>query len=467
MAQNRYNFESPGASASDAIQEFLLKQIALKRQQLIDDTNRKVSEQNIAASKESTASLTAQRTAAEETRRQQMAVGVAGTMVPGQDLPEDTQKTLREGNLGHLINQTTTQGPEIGNESVMGGVPTYATATTQTFRGTPDQIEKQKRDAEITQFINEPDVPEQYKPLQAYLKAQRISGDKTLPKELFLNQQEPLYRTNSHTGKVERMTDTGAWATVTGTVPKDAKFVTFAEPTSNTFNINTTNEAGVDMLAIRLATSGDTSGLGRGGLQSEFGQAVMKRAAQYNKATGQFVTGTNPNAPDLTSAKAGYSADSKALAAVQLNMDTVEAYTRTAKYNADKLDTIMKEVPDTGIPWFNTPYRALSTNLGASRAMAKLNAIRQSVQNEYARINSQSNLSGVLSDSARKEFEVILSDNSTPEMIHEALAVLQMEGGNRLKGFREQRDEVKGRIGTGTPITGAAGNYNPATGRVE
>lgn len=52
MAQNRYNFESPGAAASDALQEFLAKQEALKRQQMLDEMNAKVQAQQMAESQQ-------------------------------------------------------------------------------------------------------------------------------------------------------------------------------------------------------------------------------------------------------------------------------------------------------------------------------------------------------------------------------------------------------------------------------
>lgn len=54
MAQNRYNFESPGGSARDAIQELLLQREAQKRQAMLYELNRKQAEAQMLAQQEQT-----------------------------------------------------------------------------------------------------------------------------------------------------------------------------------------------------------------------------------------------------------------------------------------------------------------------------------------------------------------------------------------------------------------------------
>ena len=107
------------------------------------------------------------------------------------------------------------------------------------------------------------------------------------------------------------------------------------------------------------------------------------------------------------------------------------------------------EIPDLGTKFLNTPWRALSDQLGSEK-MARFNSIRQSVQNEYARIISSPSLVGTMSDSARKEGEALLAPNATVGQIRAALDTLASEAKNRHESYQDQIKAIQSRIGGST-----------------
>ncbi len=74
-----------------------------------------------------------------------------------------------------------------------------------------------------------------------------------------------------------------------------------------------------------------------------------------------------------------------------------------------------------------------------------------------------------MSDSARKEAEVLIDPNAQTGAIVSALKALAEEAANRHSSYQDQLAAIKGRIG-GQPAAGAAGKikvFNPATGMLE
>jgi hypothetical protein len=214
MAPNRYNFESPGAAASDALAQFLVQQQALKRQKMLDDLNAQVQAQNIAASKASTESLVAQREATEEERRLKMAGVETSTLRPGQTIGADAAMNARKM-LPHLFQDTVTQGQQIGTADELGpDIPLYETAKSTQFTGTPAQIEQQRLQQEMQEFLGEDfsQNPEM-KRIQDYVKAQQVTGDDSLPYQLF-DQKKPELDVREVGGYLYERQPDGTWLKV-------------------------------------------------------------------------------------------------------------------------------------------------------------------------------------------------------------------------------------------------------------
>jgi hypothetical protein len=190
----------------------------------------------------------------------------------------------------------------------------------------------------------------------------------------------------------------------------------------------------LDQAARLWVTTGTLPPAGMGKQGVAMRQAIMNRGAQLA-----------PEA-NLADNKAGFGADAASVKKLQQQTDAVAAFERTASKNAALLDEILKKTPDSGVTLLNKPLRSISTVLG-SEDMARFNTLRQSVQNEYARIISNPGLSGVMSDSARKEAETLLSPDATVGQIRAAISTLRAEAANRHASYQGQIAEIHKRIG--------------------
>ncbi len=190
----------------------------------------------------------------------------------------------------------------------------------------------------------------------------------------------------------------------------------------------------LDMTANLYAQTGTLPPMGMGRAGATVRQAIINRAAELH-----------PDA-NIAENKAAYGADTGSLKKLQQQTDAVSAFESTASANAKILDDVLKRTPDIGVKFLNKPLRAIEGQLG-SEDVAAFNTIRQSVQNEYARIISNPNLSGTMSDSARKEAETLLSTDATVGQIRAALKVLKTEAANRHTSYQDQIDSIRRRMG--------------------
>lgn len=195
-----------------------------------------------------------------------------------------------------------------------------------------------------------------------------------------------------------------------------------------------------------------------------------KRDAIQNKA-GAIAADAGMDIPTL---RAFYKANQASLTATQKSSDAVQQFMATADKNSEQLQKLLDRVPDVGSPVLNTPWRAFQGSVVGNANLSAFRTYLQSVRNEYGRIVSQPNLSGVLSDSARQETSALLNDNATVGQMLASLQALRTEGDNRVLSLGEQIQKITGRMGIGNQGTGSAppvqpptGRFNPATGKVE
>jgi hypothetical protein len=246
---------------------------------------------------------------------------------------------------------------------------------------------------------------------------------------------EPVVRVNPRTGKVETI----------GDVPKGSHFVQepAPKPEAEPDAALGLTDKGLDIAAKLYAKTGQLPPMGMGKEGAKVRTKVINRAADYNATSDTFAVENKPG--DIASAKALYGADSKALSQLQPNLDAVTAFTNAAEKNAKLLDDMLDKLPDTGSTFGNWLERGVAKQFG-STTMAKYSTFRKSLQDEYARIISNPNLTGVLSDTARKEMEIILDPNSPVKATRSALEALHDESKNRKTGYQDQIDVIKKRI---------------------
>jgi hypothetical protein len=212
----------------------------------------------------------------------------------------------------------------------------------------------------------------------------------------------------------------------------------------------------------------------------------LYQAAQNYIANGQFPPtglGTNPIAiaqreaitskvgaiaaasgMDVPSLRAFFKSNAASLGQQQKMYDSVQGFMATADKNATLLEASLKKLPDLGVPIFNKPFRTFEKDVAGDPNLSQFSTYLKSVQNEYARIISQPNLAGQLTDSARHEAEVLIDPKSTVPQIVASIQALKNEGTNRLVSVGEQIQRIQSRMTT-APAAPAAGG-GPAIGTV-
>lgn len=226
----------------------------------------------------------------------------------------------------------------------------------------------------------------------------------------------------------------------------------------------TMSPAAIEMAALRYKKDGTLPPMGMGGKGANVRQVIMNRAATL---TPDDAARIEKGGGDIANNKANFAADSASLKALQKQTDAVSAFESTASKNGKLFEDALTKMPDAGMSILNKPLREAATVFG-SEDMARINTLRQSVQNEYARMLSSPGLSGTMSDSARKEGEALLSGDATVGQLRAALATFRAEAANRHTSYQEQIAEINKRMGGGpaapAPATGIPTVEVTATG---
>lgn len=170
--------------------------------------------------------------------------------------------------------------------------------------------------------------------------------------------------------------------------------------------------------------------------------SVAQREA-INAKVGAIASATGMDVPTL---RAFYKSNASSLAQTQKSMDAVQAFMTTADRNSELLTGAIQQIPESGIPLLNQPLRSFAKNVSGDPKMAKAATYLQSVSNEYARIISQPNLSGQLTDSARKEAEALLDPKATVQQMIASVEALRSEGNNRVLSLGEQIGKIGARM---------------------
>lgn len=210
-------------------------------------------------------------------------------------------------------------------------------------------------------------------------------------------------------------------------------------------------QEGLDLAATQYATTGQMPPLGMG--------AANARAAVINRAGELF--------PDLNIGQqaAQFAANRQSLTNAQKMYDAVTAFEKTASNNANVMMQIARKLTDTGSPLLNRPWRAVEQQVGGNRDLAAFAAARRVVVTEYARIVANPNLTGVLSDSARREMEDVLSGNATIPQMVQVMDVLRQDAENRRTALGEQIGAIQERIPVGGRETSTSPGEAPPAPR--
>jgi hypothetical protein len=103
---------------------------------------------------------------------------------------------------------------------------------------------------------------------------------------------------------------------------------------------------------------------------------------------------------------------------------------------------------DSGSPLLNQPLRSINQKVLGGQELAAFNAARQVALTEVAKVLTNPNLAGQLTDQARKEVEGLMGPNITLGQAYAVAKILKTDMANRKTAVRGQLDEVRKRIGT-------------------
>lgn len=207
---------------------------------------------------------------------------------------------------------------------------------------------------------------------------------------------------------------------------------------------------GLDAAATMFAKTGQLPALGMGDKQTR--KQIINRAAAMMPGL------------DIASAKADYGANTDSLKNVTKTLDTLTAFENTAGKNLDQFLALAAKVPDTGIPWLNAPIRSLNLAGLGSGEQAAANAARVVALREIARVTNDPKLSGVLSDSARKEVSDLSPESATFAQIRTVAQTLKNDMANVHSSLDDQKSAIVGRLRKANdPTTPAAA---PAADRI-
>lgn len=191
---------------------------------------------------------------------------------------------------------------------------------------------------------------------------------------------------------------------------------------------------------------------------------ALDQAAERYSATGQMPSGMRGPAiatqimgraaqlhpqQSLSANSAEYKANEASYKNVTGTLDTLSAFENTGLKNLKQFTDLAAKIPDTGVPWLNTPVRLLSDKMVGSANMAAVNAARSVALREIARVTNDPKLSGALTDSARGEVEGLSPANATLPQIKRVAQILQQDMANVHSGLAAQKQDIGQRIGIG------------------
>lgn len=179
--------------------------------------------------------------------------------------------------------------------------------------------------------------------------------------------------------------------------------------------------------------------LGRGAQGVETIAQITNRAAQLNLERG----GT---AQQIGRRTAEYRANQASLAKMTQSYDAIVAFEQTAVRNGEILKALAQKVDATGVPaaerWIRAGRQAIAGDADVAQFMAQMQVYRT----EAARILTNPNLTGVLSDTARKEIEEFMKGGASAKQIVAVVDLMKRDFGNRKITLEQQISDIRDRL---------------------
>lgn len=190
---------------------------------------------------------------------------------------------------------------------------------------------------------------------------------------------------------------------------------------------------------------------------ASFGKAGQARRDQINAAVSNKLKASGMTPADLGNLRATFKAQGASINKLVPQLNAIEAYEQTAKFNGQRLLDLVGKIDNTGIPAIEG-YARRAQKAAGDPDQAEFASVLQQYQTEAARIISNPNLTGVLSDSARQELQEVISGNMSAGQLKRVINRLNTEFEFRANAIRGQI----GNAGQGMTNLGTGGNGLPA-----
>jgi hypothetical protein len=168
--------------------------------------------------------------------------------------------------------------------------------------------------------------------------------------------------------------------------------------------------------------------------RGEAGQATLN-AINRALATKLKAAGMTPT--DMVKLRSTYKGEVASQAALTKQKNALAAFEDLARFNGDRLLQLIEKVDDTGVPVIEGITRAVKKGVG-NVDVAEFASVLNAYQTEAARILSNPNMTGVLTDSARHELQQIVAGNATAAQLKRVINRVNVEMGMRSAYIDEQ-----------------------------
>jgi hypothetical protein len=182
--------------------------------------------------------------------------------------------------------------------------------------------------------------------------------------------------------------------------------------------------------------------MGRGIQGNANRDAIMNRAAELDEIDAPMTGATAPRAAEY---EASRRADTASLTKLQVQQDAVTAFEKNAIANGERLIELAKKKDATGIPVFDRWLNAGRQATGDEDVAAFMFQY-EVYKAEAAKIVSNPNLAGVLTEGARHEFAQAFPSAATAGQMERMFNLAKLDFETRAKSVKEQLDAVRQRL---------------------
>ena len=201
-----------------------------------------------------------------------------------------------------------------------------------------------------------------------------------------------------------------------------------------------------------LRTGQMPGGFGMGNVKT----AIMQNAAARAQALGM-------TAGDVISGRADVKALTSTLGVLEKQKAAVDVFENTAKRNGEVLIALADKVDQTGVPVIERWERAGRRNIEGDADVNNFNAQVRLYANEVAKVITNPNLTGVLTDTARREAESFVGGDISAQMVRRLIPLLNGDMDRRQQSMADEIQVVKGLLGGSPQQQGAQAPANASS----